>query len=378
MKWLLEQRKAGLGISKAVDLWKQLELDAGQNGYAPQIQPAETSNGTADADGVAKHRHAWVSACMAFDERGAMQVLSESFALFPVETVCFDILLAGVAHIGQEWYEGNTTVQQEHFATSLATRQLDSLLAAAPAPTRNGRILTVCPPQEEHVFVLLLLTLLLRRAGWDVVHLGANVPIEHISETVRNGGFQLVASSAQQLNSAAYLMELAYALREEQIPLVYGGRVFNLLPALQSRIPGHFLGKRLQTAPQMVENIMVARPPLVPVEARSDALTDALHHYRRRLPAIDATVEELLDNSGITYAQLSHANMNMGLDIKAALTLGDLSYLGDEMAWVEGLLRNHDFPVELLDKYLVSYYEALQKQLDARGQPILDWLEQML
>ena len=69
-------------------------------------------------------------------------------------------------------------------------------MAAAPAPTRIGRILAACPPQENHVFSLLLLTLLLRRRGWDVLYLGANVPIDRIAETAKAGHVQLVISVA--------------------------------------------------------------------------------------------------------------------------------------------------------------------------------------
>ena len=143
---------------------------------------------------------------------------------------------------------------------------LIALFAAAPSPNRVGRILATCPPQEDHVFSLLLLTLFLRRSGWDVVYLGANVPIDRIAETVSNGNFQLVVSSAQLLHTAASLKEMAKVFQSQEIPLVYGGRIFNLLPELRSRIPGTFLGESLESAPQLIERLMVAQPSPVPVD----------------------------------------------------------------------------------------------------------------
>jgi len=378
VKWLAEKQEAGLGISKAVELWKQLDLD-GQNGSvavdrADVLDPLTSQ----ERDVLSDKREAWIAACMDFDEQHATRILSEAFALFSVERVCLDVLMQGVANIGQRWFEGNTTVQQEHFATSLATRQLDSLLAAASAPTRHGRILATCPPQETHVFSLLLLTVLLRRAGWDVVYLGANAPIDHISDTIARGHFQLVVSSAQLLHTAASLKRLANAIQPLGIPLVYGGRIFNLLPELRSRIPGTFLGETLDGAPKLIERLMVAQPSTMPMAELPQELSETLVHYRRQLPAIDAAMEKALQGNGITLEQLSQANRSMGSDISAALSFGNLDYLGEEVAWVEGLLQNQGFPAELLDRYLITYHEVLQEHLDERGEPIVDWLSKAL
>ena len=139
VKWLLEQRETGLSISKAVKLWRQLETERDSDrllaaAEGPKPVPSAQGEGT-----LSERRQAWSAACMDFDARSARRVLAESFALFSVEDVCFGILLPGVAQMGQDWYAGSVTVQQEHFATEIATRQLEALLAATPEPTRTGR-----------------------------------------------------------------------------------------------------------------------------------------------------------------------------------------------------------------------------------------------
>ena len=45
--------------------------------------------------------------------------MSEAFAIFPVERVCFEVLLPALVEVGQGWYSGEVTVQQEHFITGL-------------------------------------------------------------------------------------------------------------------------------------------------------------------------------------------------------------------------------------------------------------------
>ena len=105
--------------------------------------------------------------------------------MFPVEAVCVEVLQKGLSEIGRLWYENRASVQQEHFASGLAMRRLDALLSATPAPTRNATILVGCAPDEWHVFTPLLLSLLLRRRGSNVIFLGANVPTTRFADTIK-------------------------------------------------------------------------------------------------------------------------------------------------------------------------------------------------
>ena len=61
---------------------------------------------------------------MNFDEQQAERIITQAFGLFSVERVCLDVLQKGLAVIGEGWYAGHVTVQQEHFASALAIRRL--------------------------------------------------------------------------------------------------------------------------------------------------------------------------------------------------------------------------------------------------------------
>jgi DNA-binding transcriptional MerR regulator len=382
LKWLIARQEEGLSISKAVDLWNRLEAE-GQDPlrmaqYAVPL-PAVASVSPVVGETLADLREAWVSACISFNEQSAEQVLSQAFALYPVEIVCFDVLSAGLASIGEEWYRGEVTVQQEHFASELARRRLESLIAATPAPTRPGRILAGAPPGEGHDLSLLMLALLLRRQGWDVVYLGANVPLERLESAIDTTQPQIMVASTQQLHTAATLLEFGHFLLAEGIPLAFGGRIFNLIPALRSRIPGHFLGDNLSEAPRVVEQMMSSPVPLAPVAtAASEAYQHALEHFREHLPRIEAYVWQAMEPLDIMHAHLSRANESLARDIKAALTLGDMDFLSGELAWIEGLLANHQVPADLLGHFLNTYHQAIRTHLDERGQPIVAWLTQLI
>jgi methanogenic corrinoid protein MtbC1 len=377
VRWLMARQREGMSISRAVELWEQIEGQgrdplrtttaiATPAAPAPVLQPL---GGT-----VTRLREQWVDACLAYDEGKAEQLVNQAFTLYSPETVAVELLQRAVAEIGEGWYRGDVSVQQEHFCSSLAIRRLEALVMAAPAPTRPGRILAACPPGEYHVIGLLLLTVLLRRRGWEVVYLGSDVPIEQLESTVSVVQPQLVVMAAQLLHTAATLQEAAQTLQQTKVPLAYGGLVFNLLPTLRQRIAGHFLGERLEAAPERVE-VLMAAPRLAPVpETVSDRYLRALQHFQERQGMVEARVIQSLNSGSYTHNHLALANQELGQNIGAALALGGMELLGSDVEWVTGLIKNYRLPAEALNAYLRAYHRAAVEQLDERGQPIVDWL----
>ncbi|UCC87323.1 MAG: MerR family transcriptional regulator [Anaerolineales bacterium] len=380
IKWLIFRQQEGMSISRAVDLWHSLESegeDPLQMSQFARPEPEAAVVSLLAGDTIVEQRRQWVSACLAFDERWAEGVLAQAFALYPVETVCLEVLQKGLSEMGEGWYQGQITAQQEHFASELSVRRIEALLATTPRPTRAERILVGCPPHEEHVFSSLLLTLFLRRRGWDILYLGANVPLERLEATIAATQPQLVILAAQQLRTAATLLKMAQVLQEHNIPLAFGGMVFNLLPALRSLIPGYFLGERLDLAHQVVEQMLSSPPELPPVRPASKVHQQALAHYRERQAQIGTELWHMMGPTDIDHDYLEFANTHLSLNIMAALALEDLDLLSVDLEWLKGLLRHYRLPDELLRRYLRAYYQAAQQHLDERGAPIVAYLARL-
>ena len=152
LKWLVERQNEGLSISRAVALWHRL-LEEGADPIRQQNSVMETKASAKPVVEVAadtltpsstewvqisKLRNSWVSACLAFDEQPAESILVQAFSLFSPEIVCLEILQKGLAELGAGWATGQVTPHQEHFASSLAMRRLQSLLAMTPGPHQSG------------------------------------------------------------------------------------------------------------------------------------------------------------------------------------------------------------------------------------------------
>ena len=381
LKWLMVRQEEGLSISHAVELFKRLEEEGqdpilssrfGRLGEVGDAQPAISGGDT-----IQEMRDAWLVACRSFDEPSADRILSQAFALFPPEQVCVELLQKGMVAIGQGWYEGSTTVQQEHFASALAMRRLDAMLAAMPVASQPGRLLIGCPPEEEHTFGLILLTVLLRRRGMDVVYLGANVPIEQLAMTVATVQPRLAIFLAQQLASAASLRDLASFLSKEQVPLAFGGRIFVNAPAVQRQIGGHYLGDELIYAAAEAERLLIRGEPSPPAEQVPAAHDVALSHLQARRVNLESALMNALVIQGQSPAMFASNGDFLTRNVLAALELGDIDLLSAEIKWVDGLLKSRHADRSLLQEYLVAYRQALVDTLDQRGQVIIDWFERL-
>lgn len=381
IKWLMSRQDEGLRINHAIDLWRSFEK-SGQDPFEEmpthQQLPQAAVGVVLEGKMLEEVKHEWVQACMHFDEARAENILAQAFARYPIETVCLEILTAGLSNIGEMWYEGKGSVQQEHFASALAIRRLNALIASAPPPIRKGKILIACPRGEDHIYPMLLTTLFLRLRGWNIVYLGANVPLDKFDAAVQSAKPDLVISSAQQLHTAASLYELAIYLRSKMIPLAYGGLIFNQLPELQDRIPGSFLGNSLASAVQSIDQLMLNPPEIEDFQPVDIRYTEAADHFNEMQPVIAAELWSQFQHNGMRESHLEVANHYLGQDIQASLVLGDLDLLKNEMEWLRGLLKTHNISVEYLPQYMAFYKQAVDENLDERGQPVKVWLDTVL
>lgn len=379
VKWLRARQAEGLSISRAVDLWKG-QVSSGRDPLA-EVAPAVPGDAVPvqiENDRIDNLRSRWLSACLSFDAGRAEEIINQAFAMYSVEMVCFEILQKGIYEIGQRWYEDKASVQQEHFATALAVRRIESLITTMPNPTRAQSILVGCPFGEWHSFPVLLLTLLLRRRGFKVVYIGANVPLEQLEQTITFIRPALGVLAAQQLSTAASLQSTAFVFQKLGVPLAYGGLVFNRIPELRGQIPAYFLGADLNQAVDRIEQL-IAAPAVFPDVIRVDpALHEAAAVLRARAPKIEARMIVMLEKKGIPAENMLEANAFFAAWLSAALELGTLAFLETDLEWVKNLLTDRKIPSDMLVPYLSLYRHAIALEMGKSGLLITQWLADYL
>lgn len=378
IKWLIARQAEGLSISRAVDLWNEMTASGSDPlaGLAPSSLAMLTiSSPTVPADTTLDAiRAEWIAACLNFSETQAEQALNRAFSMFPVEAVCIEVLQKGMSEMGSRWYQNQASVQQEHFASGLAMRRLDALLSASPAPTRNLTVLIGCPPNEWHTFTPLLLALLLRRRGLNVIYLGANVPTERFAETAMRVKADLVVLVAQTLSSAAQLQHVALSLNSQKIPVSFGGRIFNIRKGIVDYIPGQFLGNAVEGSVMEVESLLKSKYKEKPAKVASQEYISAMQAFNAKRTHIESTLKLHIQPLAISPEELDTSIHYLGDNVSAALQFGDMEHLSEEMEWLKLLLQSYQRPKQELIDFMENYSQAVDAHINGQGDPIKKWL----
>jgi methanogenic corrinoid protein MtbC1 len=380
LKWLIARQEEGMSISHAIELWRSM-VDSQQDPLHEEMLLVDTARPPVkivQGTQLEEFQAAWVDACKAFDRQQAEAVLAQAFSVFAPETVCVQILQKGLAAVGDGWYEGEATIQQEHFTSALATQKLETLIAATPSPTRPERIIAAAAPGDFHTFSPLLLTFMLRRQGFDVIYLGADVPATELQETIEQVKPQLIILSAQLMHTAAALLELTSAIDLDQVMLAYGGLAFNYSAELRRRFPGHFLGRDLEGAVDAVSELLARRPATPGVVAPSEDYRRALAQFKTRRSFIDYHIWSTFIATNKSTVDLNSINVDMAQSITAALKLGDIYFLGDEIGSMEHLLMGYRLSRQSLIDYISAYHQAVKVHLAESAPFLVDWLSGLI
>lgn len=250
IRWLRERTAAGMTISQAIQQLRSL----GDDVFA--AAPPERDHGPRHPAALAGEL---LRAFLAFDEPAANKVIEEAFALYRVEEVCLQLFSPVLVEIGERWHRREATVAQEHFASHLVQRRLTSLFQAYIPASGRATIVTACAPEEQHELGILMLSVFLVRRAYQVVYLGANVPIADLLQTVERLQPALVCLSASNGRTAQTLIATVNALNTLPAPrplVAFGGHPFNADEHLRRHVHAHFLGNDAEESVARVEEVL--------------------------------------------------------------------------------------------------------------------------
>ena len=186
-----------------------------------------------------------LDALLAFQETVAEAILSEAFALYPLEQVIEEIIAPALVEIGERWHRNEASVVQEHFATALLRRRLTAVFQAYEQPLSGPLAITGAAPSEWHDVGILIVSLALRRRGWRVIYLGQNVPAEQLVQEIGRLHPDIVCLSAATREAAHELAHVYDAVSRLPAPrprLLFGGGAFSRHPELRADFPDAFAG----------------------------------------------------------------------------------------------------------------------------------------
>ncbi len=170
VRLMLRYMSEGMPTAQAAELTVAARL-GGVAGEDREVPPREASAA----------REEMRTALVRFDETSAQRTLERLYVTFTPTTVTRDVLLPYMHELGEQWNAGSVTVAEEHYATNFFQARLYAL-ARSWDRGLGPRALLACAPDEQHTLALMVFGIALHELGWRIVYLGADTPIDTLTE----------------------------------------------------------------------------------------------------------------------------------------------------------------------------------------------------
>ncbi|MDZ7804529.1 MerR family transcriptional regulator [Thiohalophilus sp.] len=162
-----------------------------------------------------------------FDEAVLEDIYNEAMSLYPVEVVTRQLLLPLLREFGQRWETSECGIAEEHFFSVFMRNKLGARFHHRNRQNKGPRLVIACLPSEQHEFGLLLLALSLHARGYQLIMLGANMPLSELPQVAgRTQSEGIILSGSVDIGSNQLQQELSDLSRQcDDIPVFIGGPI---------------------------------------------------------------------------------------------------------------------------------------------------------
>ncbi len=149
----------------------------------------------AEGESVEDFGPAVLSAVRKLDGAELQVVLERAAVTLGVPRFLEQVAAPSLQKIGQGWSDGTVSIAQEHLATAVFRRALGWILQVYSAKGGAPRLVVATPPRHVHELGAMLAAGAAAAQGWDVIYLGADLPIAELLSSARLVGANAVALS---------------------------------------------------------------------------------------------------------------------------------------------------------------------------------------
>ncbi len=192
-----------------------------------------------------------------FDEGVLDAVYNEAMSLYPVDVVTKQLLLPLLEKLGQRWAQVSTGVAEEHFFSVFMRNKLGARFHHRNQQNQGPRLIAACLPGEYHEFGLLLFSLAAHSRGYRIVLLGADMPLNQLSEVVHRSNSQgIVLSGSIKTDYPALQADLKKLVQDSQVPVWLGGKTLETSHQLIEQAGVKIIGDDLSAGLNAIQQIL--------------------------------------------------------------------------------------------------------------------------
>lgn len=127
-----------------------------------------------------------LKAAVDFNESAFLSILNELQENIGFENLIINVCYPYLLRVGLLWDTSRIIPAQEHFSSYIIqNRVISETEKLAVTQTGEPEIILFCPEEEYHELPLLFINYLLRKHGWRVLYLGANIKFADLEEAAR-------------------------------------------------------------------------------------------------------------------------------------------------------------------------------------------------
>jgi methanogenic corrinoid protein MtbC1 len=166
-----------------------------------------------------------IAQARALDGPGLSSTLRRAAAARGVKVFTENVAAPFMRRIGDEWHAGRFSVAQEHLATAVLHDQLLEIVRSVGPRPEAKRVVVATPPGERHAIGAAIYAATAAASGWQVVYLGADLPVRDIANAAADTRADVVALSMVYIEDTAARLEDMRHLRQvlPGVRIVVGG-----------------------------------------------------------------------------------------------------------------------------------------------------------
>ncbi len=163
----------------------------------------------------------YMKSVLAFDLQGADAVLTRSAAIIPPMQLTLQVIVPLMRSVGAAWHQGDLKISHEHIVTAQLRSLLGTLMRHIQPVAGAPRVLVTTPPGHRHEFGAIIGAFIAASRGFEPIYIGADTPIEDISDAAIQSGAALillsVARDSAPRDGAALVEGIATLCAEHEV-----------------------------------------------------------------------------------------------------------------------------------------------------------------
>lgn len=165
--------------------------------------------------------------------------------------------------IGALWQTNKITVAQEHYCTAATQLIMSQLYPKIFAMEKSGKRLVACSVADElHEIGIRMVTDFFEMEGWDTYYLGANMPDNHLIQSIKEYNADVLAISVTIPLHISTAKDLIQKLRDESeldnVKIIVGGYPFKMIPDLWKKVGADGWAESADDAIEIANKLIVS------------------------------------------------------------------------------------------------------------------------